>query len=320
MFQSESLPLVSIILCVYNGERHLSTAIHDVLSQTYPHFELIISDDASTDKTKLVLEQYHDDPRVRIFTQPRNLGVVSNKNFAIAQARGDYITQQDHDDRTDRTRIERQISEIFKTKTLVAACGVRRLDAAGVEISRYSSTHDMVMDVLPKSGLPFFFAPIMFHRAVWQQHGPFNRYFNRTFGEDKYFISCVLRSHQIAVISDCLYDYFDRPSSATSCIRNSRALVMMPILAHLEKQNLEIGFNDLEIGNIGGLLKLEKKITSNRPFMANQYRTYAARAIDHGQFKEAIRLLIKSISTYPFSMNSARTAVYLIRRIATRSK
>lgn len=320
MTQPDKIPLVSIILCVFNGEEHVATAIDDILSQTYQHFELIISDDASTDGTNSVLERYRNDPRVRIFNQPKNLGVVSNKNFAIAQANGEYITQQDHDDRTHHTRIERQIAELSKTQTLVAACGVRRVDSDGFEISRYSSDCDIIMDILPEDGLPFFFAPIMFHRAVWQQHGPFHKYFASSFGEDKYFISCVLRSHPIAVIADCLYDYFDRPLSATSCIRDPRALIMEPILSYLEKQNLETGTNDLETGNIGGLKLLEKELVSNRPYMANQYRTYAARAIDHGQLADAVHLLCKAAMTYPFSTSLARTAAYLIRRSVARTK
>jgi glycosyltransferase involved in cell wall biosynthesis len=51
-------PLISIIICTYNGERFLKEQIQSIVEQTYPNLEIIISDDASTDKTKAILSEY----------------------------------------------------------------------------------------------------------------------------------------------------------------------------------------------------------------------------------------------------------------------
>lgn len=313
-----SPPFVSVVLCVFNGEAQVGLAIEDILAQTYPNFELVISDDSSTDGTCRVLERYADHPRVRIFRQPVNLGFLANKNFAIGKAYGELITQQDHDDRSDLNRLERQVQAMTDTGLSVSACGVRRLNLQGTEISRIGPAHDLIVAKMPSEGVPFFFPPIMFSREVWEKHGPFSNYFAGAFGEDNYFISCVLRTHPIIVISECLYDYIDTRDSVTSRIRQQRALAIVPILTLLAEQNSTLGTNDLEQGNFDILSSLECRILADRLFVAEQYRVYAARAIDHHNFLEGARLIGKSAALNPLSTSLARTAGYWLRRMAAR--
>lgn len=91
-------PLVSVVLCTYNGEKHLRAQVDSILSQTYPSLELVISDDASTDGTRAVLESYQNDPRVKLFYQPHNIGITANFAFAAAQTTGALIAFSDQDD------------------------------------------------------------------------------------------------------------------------------------------------------------------------------------------------------------------------------
>ena len=67
-----SYPLVSIVLCSYNGEKFIKEQVDSLLNQTYPNLEIIISDDASTDHTPQILEGYHDDKRKNFFFQQNN--------------------------------------------------------------------------------------------------------------------------------------------------------------------------------------------------------------------------------------------------------
>ena len=317
---SDKIPLVSVILCVFNGENQVSKAIDDILAQTYENFELIISDDASTDRTAKILENYRRDTRVRIYRHPKNLGFVANKNFAISMANGELITQQDHDDRSDKTRLKRQVDALTETGMLIVACGVRRLSQNGNVVGCMSAGQDMVLDSMPKGDLPFFFAPIMFNQAIWAQHGPLNEYFTNCFGEDLYFISCVLRTHPIAIISDCLYDYVDTPASVTSRLLTKRAMTLPKILPMLLRQNEEFGTNDLEQGCLQLLADKEKKILLDRQFVAERYRTYAVRAVDHLALLEAVKLIIKAFLSDPFSRKLPRTSVYLFRRFVGQIK
>jgi glycosyltransferase involved in cell wall biosynthesis len=90
---------VSIALPVYNGERYLSQAISSILAQSYRDFELIISDNASTDGTEDICRAFEPrDRRVRYLRQPRNFGAAPNFNICFALASGEYFKWAAHDD------------------------------------------------------------------------------------------------------------------------------------------------------------------------------------------------------------------------------
>ncbi|MFW5804566.1 MAG: glycosyltransferase family 2 protein [bacterium] len=102
--------LVTIIMSVYNSEKHLKNAIDSILNQSYQNFEFIIIDDNSTDDTWDILINYNKkDPRVKIYKNTVNKGLPENLNNAIKISEGDYIARMDGDDISDRKRIERQV-------------------------------------------------------------------------------------------------------------------------------------------------------------------------------------------------------------------
>lgn len=94
-----SKPLVSIGMPVYNGERFIQQALDSLLSQDYKKFELIISDNASTDRThEICLEYEARDERVRYYRNEMNMGSVWNFNRVFALSSGDYFMwAADHD-------------------------------------------------------------------------------------------------------------------------------------------------------------------------------------------------------------------------------
>jgi glycosyltransferase involved in cell wall biosynthesis len=92
-------PLVSIGLPVYNGESLLERAVDSLLAQTFRDFELIISDNASTDSTPFICQRYADsDSRVRYFRNDTNLGGCANAEIVHRKARGCYFMFGSHDD------------------------------------------------------------------------------------------------------------------------------------------------------------------------------------------------------------------------------
>jgi glycosyltransferase involved in cell wall biosynthesis len=90
-------PLISLILTTHNRAPYLPIALTSILAQTYPHFELILWDDGSTDDTPAII-QAHQDPRIRLFIAPHQ-GRTPALIAAHAQATGDYIGWVDSDDR-----------------------------------------------------------------------------------------------------------------------------------------------------------------------------------------------------------------------------
>ena len=92
-------PKISIGMPVYNGENYLAQALRAILSQTFTDFELIISDNASTDATQRICETFAaEDSRVRYFRNSRNIGIEPNFNAAFEPARGKYFMWTAHDD------------------------------------------------------------------------------------------------------------------------------------------------------------------------------------------------------------------------------
>jgi glycosyltransferase involved in cell wall biosynthesis len=92
-------PRVSIGMPVYNGENYVREAIDSILRQTYDNFELVISDNASSDGTREVCESYAArDRRVRYCRTERNLGAANNFNRVFARSSGEYFKWAAHDD------------------------------------------------------------------------------------------------------------------------------------------------------------------------------------------------------------------------------
>ena len=100
-------PLVSVVMCTYNGENFLHQQIGSVLSQTWSNLELIIVDDVSSGHTVPILEEYsRKDSRVKYIVNEKNLGYNKNFEKAIGLANGNYIAPCDQDDIWDASKIE----------------------------------------------------------------------------------------------------------------------------------------------------------------------------------------------------------------------
>lgn len=103
--------LVSIIMPTYNGAKYLAASIDSILSQTYKNWELIITDDCSTDGTQAIIKSYADsDARIRSYFFEENQGSGATRNKCIEEARGRYIAFCDSDDRWLPEKLEKQLN------------------------------------------------------------------------------------------------------------------------------------------------------------------------------------------------------------------
>ena len=101
-------PRVSIGIPVYNGERYISDTIDSIQAQTFRDFELIISDNASTDGTAAICRRYAaSDARIRYFRNERNVGAAKNFNRLVVCARGEYFKWAASDNLIEPTFLER---------------------------------------------------------------------------------------------------------------------------------------------------------------------------------------------------------------------
>ena len=132
-------PSVSIGLPVYNGEEFLEEALASVAAQTFSDYELIISDNASTDGTQAIAERHAArDPRIRYFRNPTNIGGDLNYYRCIVLSRGRYFLGIAHDDRLDPEYL-RQVVEVMDADSSVVFCHTRanQIDASGEVVGAY---------------------------------------------------------------------------------------------------------------------------------------------------------------------------------------
>lgn len=93
------LPLVSVVMTVYNAADYLSEALDSLVFQTYPNLEFVIVDDGSTDKSWKIIQKYSRlDPRFKIFQLKKNSGCSVASNYAFTRCKGKYIARLDADD------------------------------------------------------------------------------------------------------------------------------------------------------------------------------------------------------------------------------
>lgn len=101
-------PNISVIMPVYNVEKYISIAVQSILNQTFENFELIIIDDASTDKTYDIINCFQDKRIVKLRNQT-NKGVAATLNEGLKLAHGEYVARMDGDDVSKPDRFEKQL-------------------------------------------------------------------------------------------------------------------------------------------------------------------------------------------------------------------
>ena len=110
--------LVSIIIPTYNTEKFIRTTLQSVKDQTYQNWEMVLVDDASTDRTVSIIEEFaKDDDRIKLFKLEKNSGNGFARNIALEKATGKYIAYLDADDLWFPEKLEKQI-QFLKTNNL----------------------------------------------------------------------------------------------------------------------------------------------------------------------------------------------------------
>jgi glycosyltransferase involved in cell wall biosynthesis len=115
------MPVISVIMPVYNAEKYVYEAIDSILKQTFTDFELLIFNDCSTDTSREIILSFQD-ARIRLIDSPVNTGYVKHLNDGLLQAKGQYIARMDADDRSDLERFSKQMNYLDQHPE-VGACG-----------------------------------------------------------------------------------------------------------------------------------------------------------------------------------------------------
>lgn len=108
-----SVPKVSIVLPTYNREDTLGVSVSSLLNQSYDDFEIIISDDGSTDGTESLIHNFNDS-RIRYIKSERRKGANHARNMGIKESLGEYIAFQDSDDSWHSDKLQKQMEALQK--------------------------------------------------------------------------------------------------------------------------------------------------------------------------------------------------------------
>lgn len=131
---------VSIIMPVYNAERFMRESIESIRNQTHTDWELLITDDCSTDQSRRILEEYaKKDPRIRIFFNRENKGAAGSRNVSLSHVEGEFVAFLDCDDVWDERKLELQIDFLKKNGYAFSATNYTWIDDDG------NSLHTMLI-------------------------------------------------------------------------------------------------------------------------------------------------------------------------------
>jgi glycosyltransferase involved in cell wall biosynthesis len=209
----QDLPLVSIIMPVYNAEKYVAFAIESVLSQTYTRWELLIIDDGSTDHSKQVIQKL-EDSRIRYFYQ-ENRGVSSARNVGLKNMKGKFICFLDADDELTAESIAARMVVFDGNPKVKMVDGYVQLYDAEMRTLLHlwkPSIRGNVLGCLLRLQDRCFFSASWLIKIV----PGFNYVFDErmTHAEDLFFLTGVAETGDYDFINQTVYKYRASPHSA----------------------------------------------------------------------------------------------------------
>jgi len=197
-----SKPKVTILLSVYNGEKHLSDSIDSLLFQTYKNIEILIIDDNSNDATFDICKKYEESfNNIKVFKNLKNLGLTKNLNFLIEHSSGTYLARQDADDISEVTRIEKQIK--FMNKYKLDACTTRAYVMKQNKVTPNKSVY-MPKKLVMRFKNPFIHGSLMIKKTSILEVGKYNEKFY--YSQDyKLMYDLIEGGHKVKIMKEPLY-------------------------------------------------------------------------------------------------------------------
>ncbi len=217
------MPLLSIIVPVYNSEKYLESTINSILNQNFSDFELILVNDGSSDNSAKICETFKNtNAKIKVINQ-ENLGVSEARNAGIKAASGQYIQFVDSDDFIHPDMSKTLINCIKSHKADIVICGYLKFDQNNQ--SKVISMPDKIY-----TSIKDFANDIMLFSKTWLLNTPTNKiyctkiikdnniYFDKNFnlGEDLLF-NCEYLKHSNLIINlkEPLYNYVCNINSLT---------------------------------------------------------------------------------------------------------
>lgn len=219
---TESAPVVSIILPVYNAAPYLGEAIDSIRVQSFDDWELIAIDDASADNSAAILDGYATaDSRIRVFRNETNLGVGGTLDRAILRSRGQFIARMDADDVCTPDRLAVQLTYLRQNPDVIAVGGqIREMQENGetIRIKSFPTDPDEVYAMMFLC-VPIQHPALMVNRAALPDG--FNWYEGWSVGEDTNLFFKLTQFGELSNVPELILSY--RVCDNGNFLRNIRA-------------------------------------------------------------------------------------------------
>ena len=172
-------------MAVYNGEPYMAAAIESVLRQAYDNFEFVIVNDASTDRTAELLQEFAvRDARLVLITNVANRGMAASLNRGLQTARGLYVARQDADDISEPERLAQQVAVLDKRPEVgLVSSWVNIIDADGQPMAMHQypdNTGNAAIQAQLLIANCICHGSVMFRRALLQQAGNYDEHLEGT--------------------------------------------------------------------------------------------------------------------------------------------
>lgn len=205
----EKIPLVSVLLPVYNSEAYVAGSIESILNQTYSDFEFIIINDGATDNSLSIISSFTDE-RIRIINNSKNIGLVESLNKGIDFARGKYIARMDADDISLPNRFKQQVNYLeHNPSASVLATRVALINADGELTGYWGDDTEFVKSDLIRKGTAFtnrIAHPSVMVRADLLKKYKYNNYQKGSEDWDLW-LRILADKHQIHKLDEVLLHY-----------------------------------------------------------------------------------------------------------------
>lgn len=217
------IPLVSVVMPIYNADAYLRKAIESILAQSFRDFELIVIDDGSTDTSLEIIKSYFD-KRIRLIKKQNNSGIIDSLNKGIRVASGKYIARMDADDISLPNRLKLQIDflEINSNHALVGTT-IEAIDNNGNSIDVYpepTEDDDLKKGLLVRN--VFAHGSTMMRTEIVRKVGGYTSF--ALHAEDYDLWTKIARSHKIANLVDLLYKWRVNPAGVSSVRANDQRI------------------------------------------------------------------------------------------------
>lgn len=266
--KSQRDTLVSIILPVYNGADYLSQSIESCLKQTYSNLELIIVNDASTDNSLNIAEEFaFKDRRVKIISNSINQNLPASLNIGHKNARGKFITWTSHDNYYDLSAIEKLLDGILNTKADIIFSNFKVIDNTGKRIGQYhyNSSSSIVLENTVR-------ACFLYDQVVFERNEGYDAELFKI--EDYDFWLRASRHSTIKHLPEELYNYRKHSESLTAGKTISQFYYKKDYLRNVERMYFNFlqksGVGNIYLSNLLKDLHLNQKLDVN--FILGNYK------------------------------------------------